>query len=96
MLVIGMFIGALIGVLGLAIFVASGRSEVGNINDCEQCKSDLCESCDIHKRYDIVKADSKALEEENKRLVRSKYQADGRAERLQRKLDYQDRIMKVA
>ena len=83
------------GVLFFAWWFSSDKPD-GTIDHCEKCKTDLCESCDIQKRYDIVKADCKALEEANATLNKRCYQLNGIAERLQKKLDYQNRIIKVA
>ena len=96
MLWIGMFIGCFIGAISIAILAAGASDHVDVLDKCERCKTAMCESCDIHKRYEIVTADNKALEEANATLKKRCYQLNGIAERLQRKLDYQNRIIKVA
>ena len=88
--------GGMVGSIVITAFAAKGKDHVDVLDNCERCKTAMCESCDIHKRYDIVTADNKALEEANATLKKRCYQLNGIAERLQRKLDYQNRIIKVA
>ena len=86
---------ACVGCLFAALCKSSNRGELV-IDDIEKIKTNMCESCSYPKRYETIYADNKALEEQNKSIHRSNVQVSARAERLQRELDYLNRLRKVA
>ena len=92
MIWIGLFIGFNLGVIAMAMFMAGKRQPACTIDDLEKCRVALCESCDLNKRYEIVKADNKCLGEKINTLRNRIAQISGENSRLYCKLFYQNKI----